>query len=62
MKLAEQIEHWECELEEKPWQNFSRSRKKQKRTQHKAWRHWSKQNLEDDSVNPTYNRYAGWEF
>lgn len=62
MKLAEQINHWECELSEKSWQNLSHSRKQQKRMQHKAWRRYSKRSLEEDSVNPTYNRYAGWEY
>lgn len=62
MRLTEQIEHWRGTLEEKPWQIISYSRKKHKRSQHRAWRHWSKQNLTEDAINPTYNRYAGWMF
>jgi hypothetical protein len=65
MKLSEQIEHLEhnwCLSSETPWQNWSRSRKSYKKMQHKVWRHYSKHNLEEDSLNPTYNRYAGWEW
>lgn len=65
MRLAEQIEHLEhvwCLSSDKPWQNWSKSRKKFKRQQHKSWRHYSKQNLSEESLNPTYNRYNGWEY
>ena len=32
--------------------------KRCRREQHRYWRHWGKQNLEDK---PMYNRYVGWE-
>ena len=65
MKLAEKIEHlehWMFTEENKPWRLLSHSRKWMKKMQHRAWRRWSKNNLNEDSNNPMYNRYKGWEY
>lgn len=69
MKLAEKIEHLEHwfnripgEEPYKPWRLLSHSRKWMKKMQHRAWRRWSKNNLSEDSNNPMYNRYQGWEY
>lgn len=64
MKLAEKIEHLEhwFTKENKPWRLLSHSRKWMKKMQHRTWRRWSKNNLNEDSNNPMYNRYKGWEY
>ena len=67
MKLAEKIEHLEHwifpkENDYKPWRLSSHSRKWMKKMQHRAWRRWSKDNLNEDSNNPMYTRYQVWEY
>lgn len=66
MNLAEKIEHLEYTAKEvfniPVWKQLSHSRKWLKKMQHKAWRRWSKKNLNEDSNNPMYNRYSGWEY